>query len=77
MDEAMARWSRMVDFCNRVGWHSRRSYKCEREYMSAALGVGCSVIAGRFGAGVANVAIGVYVNCVEFGVFVAKRDESG
>ena len=45
--------------------------------MSAALGVGCSVIAGRFGAGVANVAIGVYVNCVEFGVFVAKRDESG
>ena len=47
MDEAMARWSRMVDFCNRVGWHSRRSYKCEREYMSGALGVGCSVIAGN------------------------------
>ena len=38
MDEAMARWSRMVDFCNRVGWHSRRSYKCERGYMSGALG---------------------------------------
>ena len=73
----MARWSRMVDFCNRVGWYSRRSYKCERGYMSGALGVGCSVIAGWLWCGVANVAIGAYVSCVEFGVFVAKRDESG
>ena len=45
--------------------------------MSGALGVGCSVIAGWSWCGVANVAIGAYVSCVEFGVFVAKRDESG
>ena len=73
----MARWSRMVDFCDRVGWHSRRSYKCEREYMSGALGVGRSVIEGNYDAGVVNGAIGACVNCVKFGVFVAKRDESG
>ena len=33
-------------FVTGVGWYSRRSYKCERGYMSGALGVGCSVIAG-------------------------------
>ena len=45
--------------------------------MSGALGVGRSVIEGNYDAGVANGAIGACVNCVKFGVFVAKRDESG